>query len=301
MSPVVSICVCTYRRPAGLRQTLHSLTELVPETPPFEIIVVDNDGGRSGEDILSTLQLTRISASYFVEPVQNISRVRNRAISEARAELVAFIDDDEIAEPGWLAMLHKALVDYSADAVFGPVYHRFAEPPPQWLRELNFFDYPVPSTGSEMPFHLLRSGNVLLRKPSLNKLTYLFDEGLGRSGGEDTDLFTRMSIAGGKMIATQEAVVYEFVPIDRMRVRWISRRHYRWGIGKIMASLRQHEPIQKRLGYFLSAMFNLGVRLAGSIIWYPFARGRCAKNYMKAAYWFGICAGFLGFRYNEYK
>ena len=301
MSPDISICVCTYRRPTGLQQVLHSLTELVFETPSIEIIVVDNDSGRSGEDILSLYRSTGIPISYFVEPVKNISRARNRAVAEARAELIAFIDDDEIAEPDWLITLHKALREHAADAVFGPVLHRFVKPPPQWLVDLDFFDYPVPDTGSVVPVHLLRSGNVLFRKTSAGKLTHLFDENLGLSGGEDTDFFTRMSTAGGKMIAVQEAVVYETVPTERMGIEWLTQRQYRVGIGKIKASLRNGEPICKRLGYFLHAVANMGVRLAASIFWYPFDRGRSARNYLKAAYWFGICVGFLGFRYFEYK
>jgi len=293
--------VCTYRRPAGLRELLRSLAELVPDTPPFEIIVVDNDASRSGESALSPYRSGKIPLTYAVEPVKSIARARNRAVAEARAELIAFIDDDETAEPGWLAELHKALAEHAADAAFGPVLHRFAKPPPQWLTELKFFDYPVPNTGSEVPRHLLRSGNVLFRKCFLRNLSHPFDERLGLTGGEDTDFFARMSAAGGKLIAAQEAVVYETVPIERMGMGWLIRRHYRYGIGKISASIREHEPAWRRLGYFLAAIFNMCVRLVVSLIWYPFARGRSARNFLKATYWFGVCAGFLGIRYYEYK
>jgi len=301
MSPDISICVCTYRRPTGLQQLLSSITELVSETPSFEIIVIDNDGDRSGEDILTPYRATGIPISYFVEPVKNISRARNRAVAVARAELIAFIDDDEVAEPAWLTTLHKTLIEHAADAVFGPVLHRFAVPPPQWLANLDFWNYPVPDTGSEVPRHQFRTGNVLFRKTFAEKLTYLFDENLGLSGGEDTDFFSRMSTAGGKLIASQEAVVYETVPTERMGMDWLTRRYYRYGIGKIKTSLRNGESTLRRLGYFLSAAINLGVRLIASIFWYPFNRGLSARNYLKAAYQFGICAGFLGLRYFEYK
>lgn len=301
MTPDISVCICTYRRPDGLRNLLRSLSELVPETPPFEIIVVDNDGGRSGESALSPYRSGEIPLTYAVEPVKNISRARNRAVVEARSELMAFIDDDEIAEPGWLAALHKTLVEHTADAVFGPVLHRFARPPPQWFMELEFFDYPVPDTGSEMPSHLLRSGNVLFRRRFLQNMTRLFDEGLGLTGGEDTDFFSRMGAAGGRLIAAQEAVVYEIVPAERIGIGWISRRHYRLGISRISVSISEREPAWMRLGYFLLAIIKVCLRLAESLIWYPFARGRSARNFLKVAYWFGVCAGFLGFRYYEYK
>jgi len=301
LSPAISICVCTYRRPAGLSDLLRSLTGLVPETPSFEIIVIDNDGDRSAESVLSPYRTGGIPLTYVVEPVKNISRARNRAVSEARAELMAFIDDDEIADPGWLAELHKTLVEYAADAVFGPVLHRFAKPPPQWLATLEFWNYQVPDTGSEMPWHQLRSGNVLFRKRFFRNMTHYFDESLGLTGGEDTDFFTRMSAAGGKLIAAQEAIVYETVTAERMGIGWISRRHYRLGIETISTSIRKREPAWRRLGYFLLAIWKVCLRLVESTIWYPFARGRSARNFLKTAYWFGVCAGVLGFRYYEYK
>jgi len=110
-----------------------------------------------------------------------------------------------------------------------------------------------------------------------------------------------MSAAGGKLIAAQEAIVYETVPAERMGIGWISRRHYRLGIGKIMASIRDREPAWWRLGYFLLAILKLCKRLVASMLWYPFARGRSVRNFLKTAYWFGVCAGVLGFRYYEYK
>ena len=301
VSPKISVCVCTYRRPEGLCDTLRSLTELAWDVPAFEIIVVDNDAEGSGERCLEAYRDRRISLSYLVEPKKNIARARNRAVAEARAELIALIDDDETADPNWLAELYRVMRDNDADAVFGPVLHRFVDPPPRWLLDLKFFDYPVTCTGSEVPQHLLRSGNVLFRKDRFQGLTHGFDEDLGLSGGEDTDLFCRMRQAGARLISAQDAVVYESVPMARMQIRWLVRRQYRTGIGKMLASRRERELPWRRLVYFSTASVRVCVRLTTSAIWLPFSRGRSAKNFLKAVHSLGVCAGFFGVRYYEYK
>ncbi|HSG65481.1 MAG TPA: glycosyltransferase family 2 protein [Gammaproteobacteria bacterium] len=300
-SPEISVCVCTYRRPEGLRDTLRSLGGLAKDTPAFEIVVVDNDPDGSGERGLEAHRDSEIPLSYFVEPEKNIARARNRAVAEARAELIALIDDDEIAAPNWLAELYRVMRDGDADAVFGPVVHRYVDPPPPWLLNQTFFDHPVTSTGSEMPRHLLRSGNVLFRKDRYRALTHGFDEDLGLSGGEDTDLFVRMRQAGARLVSAEDAIVYESVPKARMQIGWLVRRRYRMGIGKMLASRREREPGWCRLGHFCRESAKACVRLAASAVWLPFSRGRSAKNFLKATYSLGVCAGFFGLRYYEYR
>ena len=46
--------------------------------------------------------------TYAVEPERNIALARNRALSLARGEKLAFIDDDEMASPFWLSTLLAA-------------------------------------------------------------------------------------------------------------------------------------------------------------------------------------------------
>lgn len=298
--PDVSICICTYRRPEGLRSLLRSLNELVPATPLFEIVVIDNDAGRSGERVLTSNSLGSIQLSYLVEPVKNIARARNRAIAAAQADLIAFIDDDEIAEPQWLLELHNVLVDHDADAVFGPVVHRFATPPPRWLKDLEYWHYQVPKTGQCVTRRQLRSGNVLFRKCLTRELTHLFDEDLGLSGGEDTDFFSRMGKVGGKLVAAQAALVHETVSEERMTLRWLVRRYYRNGIETLRTWVREEETTRLRPVNFLREIVKVILHSLIALVCIPFSRTRSVKNLLRAVYSCGICSGRLGFRFYEY-
>ncbi|TFG60983.1 MAG: glycosyltransferase family 2 protein [Deltaproteobacteria bacterium] len=101
-----SACVCTYRRPDLLGKLLDSLeAQVLPEEVDLEVVVVDNDPGRSGAPIVRRFTDTgRTRFSYFVQPVKNISLTRNVSVRNASGEYLLFIDDDEVAPPnGWNA------------------------------------------------------------------------------------------------------------------------------------------------------------------------------------------------------
>src|SRR5437867_2696741 len=61
---------------------------------PFELILV------SAAPLTNELGT---GVRNVIEPNRNPATRRNRAVSEARGEILAFIDDDAIADAGWLS------------------------------------------------------------------------------------------------------------------------------------------------------------------------------------------------------
>ena len=103
----VSVVVVTRNRCRQLTRCLDSLTR--QERHPDELLVVDNG---SSDDTAGTVG--RLRAPFPVrlvpEPVVGVAVARNRGLREARGEVVAFIDDDAVAEPGWLAAMEEAFL-----------------------------------------------------------------------------------------------------------------------------------------------------------------------------------------------
>src|SRR3984893_17792103 len=99
----VSVWICTYRRPQLLKRLLQTLEK--QETHglfTFSIVVADNDGRRSAEALVSDFAAdAAIAVTYCVEPQQNISLARNKAIANAIGDFIAFIDDDESPAKRW--------------------------------------------------------------------------------------------------------------------------------------------------------------------------------------------------------
>ena len=227
----VSICVCTFRRPEGLLRLLRSLARLESASPRHEIIVADNDAERSGEAAVRQVRAEGLDVQYLVEPVRGIARARNRAVGPARGDFVAFIDDDEEADPLWLVNLSAEVARHGADAGIGPVLPRVADGAPRWLVDGGFFDRPRPPTGTLLIRNGTRTGNALVRRRYLTALDGPFDERFGLGGGEDTDLFMRLHALGCRVIAVDSAIVHEHLAPNRTTVNWVLRRRFLIGMG----------------------------------------------------------------------
>lgn len=93
----LTAAICTHDRPELLKRALASLTELDP--PASEILVVDNapSDGRT----FALVSQDFPGARYVQENVPGLNFARNRALAEARYPILAFLDDDAVADRGW--------------------------------------------------------------------------------------------------------------------------------------------------------------------------------------------------------
>ena len=189
----------------------------------YSIIVVDNDRSRSAEAVvLQFAAESDIPITYCVEPHQNISLARNRAISRAAGDYIAFIDDDEFPIKSWLLFLFRTCNEYDVDGVLGPVKRHFDDQPPKWIAKGNFYKRPVYATGTVLDKEEGRTGNVLLKKRIFDAQEQPFRPEF--RGGEDREFFRRMINKGYKFLWSAEAVIYEVVPPVRWKRTFMLKR-----------------------------------------------------------------------------
>jgi GT2 family glycosyltransferase len=112
-APGVSVVVCTRERPDALVRCLDSLAALRPAA--HEVIVVDNAPSSERTRELCAGRDVR----YVLEPTPGQSRARNRGIELATGDLIAFTDDDCVADPDWLGGLAGEFTDPLVMAVTG--------------------------------------------------------------------------------------------------------------------------------------------------------------------------------------
>ena len=96
--PFFSVVVPTRRRPAELERCLAAVS-CQECSFPFDVIVVDNS---SGDDATQNVA-RKWGARYVSEPRTGLCRARNRGALISSADIVAYLDDDSVPEPGWLA------------------------------------------------------------------------------------------------------------------------------------------------------------------------------------------------------
>jgi succinoglycan biosynthesis protein ExoM len=221
------VCICTYRRPR-IVQTLISISrQRLPPDTTVRVVVADNDhlpDARSMiEDAASELGLV---LTYVHAPAHNISIARNACLDAASAPLVAFIDDDEIATPDWIAHLLARYREGDCDVVFGPVEPVYAKSAPLWMQRAKPHAIrPVIRNGGQIDTGY--TSNVLMRADVIG--ANRFDLALGRCGGEDTVFFNALHRQGAQLAYCALATVSEDVPDARTRLIWLLRRQFRSG------------------------------------------------------------------------
>ena len=210
----ICVCICTYKRVDCLKRLLAELG--AQETDgrfTYSVVVADNDREQSAAPIVNAFAAqSNIRVTYCVEPRQNIALTRNTAIQNAHGDFIAFIDDDEWPTRRWLLTLFSACGD--ADGVLGPVKPDFAEPPPQWVVDGQFYDRPSYPTGFVIDWRKGRTGNVLLKRRIFEGEERPFRPEF--LTGEDQDFFRRMIDKGYVFVWCHEALAYETVP----PIRW---------------------------------------------------------------------------------
>ncbi len=224
----LSIVIATYDRPAHLALTLQScLSQTNDLGLDLEIIVIDNHPSGSGRQVCDRLTGEgEHPVRYIVDLTRNMAALRNRGFSEARGLWLAFIDDDEIADPDWTDALVRTLQATDADIVVGPRLARFegGSPPAydpggkSFVRDLGLVDQAeiILTEPSGKPRFGLGTGNSLFNLarcyvPGQGPMLTAF----GDAGGEDAELFVRLHRMGRRIIWSAGARVTETVPAHR--------------------------------------------------------------------------------------
>jgi len=228
VSELLSVCICTFKRPGGLRTALASVVaQVLPSNAKFELVVVDNDPGASAQAVCAAFKTANpdIQLVYANESRAGVSFARSRCLHEASGDWIAFLDDDELAPPTWLASLLGTANTYGADAVFGLVQPIYESALPPWLVYGGGIARPRFKTGAPIGWGDARTGNVLMTR-RLALAVGGFDARFARTGGEDSFFFAKAIKLGFTLVWCDEAAVSETVPTSRMTKKWIIQRAF---------------------------------------------------------------------------
>jgi len=233
MKRTIAICIATYRRPELLGRLLQSIEQLdLPMGYELEVRVVDNDHEGTAREVVNMHRQTTGAGRrlrYSVEAEPNIALSRNRALEMGAADLVFFVDDDERLAPSCLRELLTTMKRVSSDVVVGQVLCESSSEISGWIRRGGFLDHPTRGSGEPIDWRETRCGCTLVRGSWFSDHALRFDAGFGRSGGEDADLFFRISQLGGTMHAESRALAWEVTTPDRASFRGLARRRWRSG------------------------------------------------------------------------
>jgi glycogen synthase len=257
----VSVVVCTYNRAEGLRQTLEGLRR--QRYRQFEVIVVNGPSTDHTQQVLDAWA-SPVKVRRNLEA--NLSRSRNIGIRAAGGEIVAFIDDDAIPEPSWLAQAIPAFDDPEVAGVGGIVLDHTGMSPQYVFSGANRFGVGMYTPDQTFDlccvpgapiFPYLQGTNALFRRNVLGKVG-LFDETFDFYLDE-TDLCCRIIDEGYVLKQLEHAPVHhKYLPSTRrndVRVvtNWysIARNHVYFGYRHAVSAseadiLREADEFQQR-------------------------------------------------------
>jgi len=298
------IAVLTYRRTGWLPALLSELAAQADALPSrVEVVVVDNDPAGSAAGTVGAWSARGIR--YVHEPRPGISAARNRALAEASdADLLIFLDDDEMPSERWLARLVDAWTAWGCAAVAGPVPAQFLGPGDPWVRGSGVFDRRQLPTGTSIGG--AGAGNLLLDLRQVRALDLRFDERFGLTGGEDT-LFTHALVrAGAEIRWCDEAEATEFVPVDRLTRTWVLRRSFRAGSSWSRAEVHLAAGPIRRWTVRASVLAKASARMSQASLALAAAVARRdvagrARAVTTLAGYAGLVVGAFGFVLREYR
>ncbi|GAA2512947.1 glycosyltransferase family 2 protein [Pilimelia columellifera] len=223
--PAVTVVVCTRERPGPLRVCLDSLARQT--YPRTRILVVDNAPTSAATAEVVAAHTGPHPVRRIVATTPGLSHARNRALAEVDTELVAWIDDDEIADRHWVTEVVRGFAERpDAAGMSGLVvpaeiataaqawYEAFgghskgrgftpAVFDPGQMRQSPLYPLPPFGVGANMAFRTAALRDIGGFDPALGA-------GAPACGGEDTAIFTWLLLTGRTMLYRPSAVVRHF-------------------------------------------------------------------------------------------
>jgi glucosyl-dolichyl phosphate glucuronosyltransferase len=235
----VSVLICAYTEDRWDQVCAAVESAREQSLPASEVIVV--------VDYNLSLYKRLVAALDGITVVENeggkgLSGARNTGVAVARGEVIAFLDDDAVANRDWLNFLCAAYESPAIMGVGGLTVPNWQTARPAWMPEEFYWvvgsSYKgMPPSGA--PIRNLLGANMSFRREAFT-LVDGFQTGIGRTsdkrplGCEETEFCIRLGqrSPGSLLIMENRALVSHFVPDSRCTFAYFVRRCYAEGISK---------------------------------------------------------------------
>ncbi|MCH9650981.1 MAG: glycosyltransferase family 2 protein [Deltaproteobacteria bacterium] len=220
MSPEFSVVIPTYNRREILPEVLSAL-ENQRGAPSFEVIVVD-DGSNDGTGSWLQSRSFSVPTTVLQQENQGPAVARNQGVAVAKGEWVAFLGDDTVPSPRWLATHYRAHQERNDTPRLAVIGYTDWHPRMRRTSFLNYineyglqFGYALIEDPENVPFNFFYTSNLSLRREML--LQEPFDLRFPYAAWEDIETSYRLQKSGMRLIYERDAVVLHDHPTDLRR------------------------------------------------------------------------------------
>jgi glycosyltransferase involved in cell wall biosynthesis len=291
----VSLIICAYTldRWDDIQEALASIR--AQTRPPEEVILVIDYN-----QALLTRALAAFGREVRVVPnaeARGLSGARNTGIALSTGEILAFLDDDAVAAPDWLALAVGGCLAPDVLGVSSWVEPIWMAPRPSWFPEEFLWTVGCSYRGLPRESCEVRNltGGTMVLKREVFARAGQFNSRLGRSNGnliscEETELCmrARQQFPGGRFLHLPHCKVGHKVTAQRLTWRYFWRRCRAEGVSKaqLVQLVQQRDPLSTERGYVLRTLGS-GVLLG---LWELLRYARPAGPKRAAAILLGLSA-----------
>lgn len=204
MTVELSVITPTRNRAPVLARCLQALAAQSLDPERYEVLVIDDASTDETRQVVEAASRRMPCAfrTFWLESRSGVSAARNRALREARGEVVVFVDSDSLAPPGFLAAHLDAHRSHGGGVVCrGPVV------------QTGSLDHPFRARGGilDVSTAYFDTDNASVRREDLIRAG-MFDETLSPYGWEGLDLGFRLRSLGLRRVFRRDAVLYHYQP-----------------------------------------------------------------------------------------
>lgn len=287
---MVTVAICTYNRAKLLGLSLEAVLKQEADFA-FDVLVVDNNSTDNTREVTESFMRSSPLVSYVLEEKQGLSHARNRALVEATSSIVAYLDDDAVARPGWLTAITRAFGEPGVDCAGGKIVLKYPCAKPDWLDErmesiLSAYDK------GEQPKDVpeVFGANFAVRREAALKLGGFSDKVgclAGRSlGGEETDMCRRIRSSGSRVLYVPDAVVDHLVDPNRLNKDWLVKRYELNGRASVILAEKEIWTSREIIRYLVLSAIAFAYAILGrqkQSIWHA-VRAAVSKGILEERY-----------------
>jgi glycosyltransferase involved in cell wall biosynthesis len=265
----VSVIICCHNSAERLPTTLaHLSAQKVPAGLPWEVLVVDNASSDATTEVARQHWPKEARAPLRVvsEPQPGLTHARQRGFTEARYEIINFIDDDNWVCPEWVATVSDLMTAHADVGACGGIGEAVRETDlPWWFEKFqgHFAVGPQSADAGDVTWTrgYLWGAGLAVRKAAWSQLiekgfhSLLTDrQGTSLSAGGDTELCFALRSAGWRLWYEPRLRFKHLLPAERLRWSYLRGLHRGFGAAEAVLDAYQFARkggLAKRKGRFL--------------------------------------------------
>lgn len=239
----LSIIISTYNNASSLMRTLSSLTQQDADKSVWECVIVNNNSTDDTAERVAefTKEHSELNIRLVDEPQQGLSFARNRGIAESKGQFLAFIDDDETVNEGFVSAYIDLFFNHGAFAGAGALKVRYDSARPKWMsrytEQMIANPLDLGNSITTIAGDITPTGGNMAFNREIFSLYGNFDTDLGRkgqtlSGGEENDMFKRIRDIGERIFYTPHAIAYHHIADRKLTEEYFDRLAYGVGVSK---------------------------------------------------------------------